>query len=287
MTKGALIFAHNNRDVDYILLALISARLCKKNLSVPVSLVTDLASLEWAKTSGIFDLVLDTFDSIIEVEKPVTTNTRRLHDGMDDKSVSFTNTNRFSAWDLTPYQRTLLLDSDYLVLSKKLSEYWGVDQSVLIANSMLDVYDQKRMGYHDKYMSDTGPHLYWATTVIFTKNQESKLFFDTVNYVKQNYQYFADLFRFDARQFRNDIAFSVAKHILSGFEHSENIDLPPLLTVQDRDVLVDVDVNGRLKFLITPDMNSNYVLASLRDVDVHVMNKQSIVRNKDKLLALV
>lgn len=287
MKKGALIYAHNNRDVDYVLLSLISAILCKKNLSIPVSLVTDTTTLRWAEESGIIDQIKSTFDKIIEVEKPITSNSRILHDGTDNKSVAFTNTNRSSAWELTPYDRTLLLDSDFLIFSNRLNQYWDVDQSFLIAESMLDIYDQKRMGYHDRFISDTGPHLYWATTIMFTKDAESKLYFDTVNYIRDNYQYFADLFRFDPRQFRNDIAFSVAKHLIEGFQKSDFENLPSLLTIQDRDILQDVDSDSRLKFLIAIDMNNDYVLASSRGVDVHVMNKQSIVRHKEKLLTLV
>jgi hypothetical protein len=42
MKKGALIFAHNSRDIDYALMAIISGGLVKKNLKVPVSLATDI-----------------------------------------------------------------------------------------------------------------------------------------------------------------------------------------------------------------------------------------------------
>jgi flagellar assembly factor FliW len=112
------------------------------------------------------------------------------------------------------------------------------------------------------------------------------LFFQLVDYIRKNYQYYADLFRFDHRQFRNDIAFSVAKHILDGFESSDKFTLPSLLTVQDRDVLTSVK-EQQLSFLISTQFNQNYVLASTQGVDLHIMNKQSIVRNKDQLLALI
>lgn len=287
MNKGALIFAHNNREVDYGLLALISAGLAKKHLKVPVSLVADEATIKWAKESNTYDKMVDVFENILIVERPETMNMRKLHDGVNNKSVSFTNTNRYSVYELTPYEKTLLLDSDFLVFSNTLGQYWDVDESVMIGKSMTDIYDQKRMGYHDKFVSDTGTHLYWATTVMFKKDEYSKLFFELVAYIKNNYQYYADLFRFDARQFRNDIAFSIAKHILDGYESIESYDLPSILTVQDKDILHDVDQTGKLTFLITTDLGSNYSLAAVKGKDIHVMNKQSIVRNKDKLLALI
>jgi hypothetical protein len=287
MTRGALIFAHNNRDVDYALLALVSGSLAKHSLSIPISLVTDNSTLQWCEESGILKKMLEVFDKVIEVEKPVTDNKRNLYDGTNNKSVQFTNTNRSSVWHVTPYDRTLLLDSDFLIFSQRLAQYWDINESVILSHSMNDIFDKKRVGYHDRYISDTGPHMYWATAVMFTKNAESEMFFSLVDHVRQNYQYYADLFRFDPRQFRNDIAFSIAKHILHGFETSTDVTLPPLLTVQDKDILYDVDSTGNLIFLVQTDFNAKYSLCSTKGLDVHIMNKQSIVRNKDKLLALI
>jgi hypothetical protein len=70
MTRGALIFAHNNRDIDYALMSLISGGLVKKHLEVPVSLVTDESTIAWMKTSKIYDSAVKLFDQIILVEKP-------------------------------------------------------------------------------------------------------------------------------------------------------------------------------------------------------------------------
>lgn len=287
MKCGALIFAHNNRDVDYALMAVISAGLVKKNLGVPVSLVTDKSTVEWMKTSKIYTKAELVFDKIIQVEKPIVNNYRALSDGIDKKTVPFVNSNRASAYDLTPYDRTLLLDSDFLIFSNRLNSYWNVDEDVLIAESMLDMYSQQRMGYHDRYISDTGIHMFWATTVMFTKNENSKMFFDLVNYVRENYQYYGDLFRFDTRQYRNDIAFSIAKHILCGFKTDKRSSLPPLLTAIDKDILHSVNNDGKLIFLVNANLNNKFCASAITGLDVHVMNKESIVRNADALLRLI
>lgn len=288
MTKGALIFAHNNRQIDYALMAVISGGLAKKHLNVPVSLVTDTSTVSWMKSSNIFQRAEEIFDKIIEVEKPVTTNQRRLYDGTNEKGmVPFVNSNRWSVWDLTPYDRTLLLDSDYLIFSNRLGEYWNVDEDIMIAKSMNDLYDYTRVGYHDRYVSDTGIHLYWATNVMFTKNANSKSFFELVNFIKDNYQYYGDLFRFSTQQYRNDISFSVAKHIMNGFETDLSDSLPPILTTIDRDILHSVDSTGKLTFLVTPTFDSRFVATAIKDTDVHVMNKESIVRNSNALLELL
>jgi hypothetical protein len=120
---------------------------------------------------------------------------------------------------------------------------------------------------------------------MFTKNQKSKCFFDLIDYIRKNYSYYGDLFRFSTQQYRNDISFSVAKHILDGFETDTVISLPPVLTTQDTDILNTVN-NNNLIFLIKTDFNDSYSAVSVADVDVHVMNKQSIIRNKTALLEM-
>jgi hypothetical protein len=287
MTRGAVIFAHNSREVDYSLLSMIAGGLAKKHLKVPVSLIVDEFTVDWMQTSNTFKKAADIFDQIIVVSKPKTDNTRRLNDGDSNSIVPFVNTNRDSVWDLTPYDRTLLLDSDFLIFSNALSEYWDVDEDILISKSMNDFCDRSRAGYHDRYISDTGIHMFWATTVMFTKNERTRSFFDMVQFVKENYEFYADVFRFSPQQFRNDIAFSVAKHILDGFETETKITLPPILTTLDKDILHSVDASGKLTMLITPKMDNNYCAASIDNTDLHIMNKQSIIRNAESLLNLI
>ena len=286
MTQGILIYAHNTRAVDYALLSVISAGLAKKHLSMPASLVTDDSTVSWMKQSQIFILAEKIFENIIVADRPVTNNQRRLYDGENNSTVPFVNVNRDTAWSLTPYDRTLLIDSDFLIFSDVLNKYWNTDCDLLIGESINDIYSQDRMKYLDRHVSDTGVKLYWATTVMFTKNQNTRLFFDTVNHVKENYRYYADVFRFDHRQFRNDIAFSVSKHILDGYVESNLGTLPPILSALDRDILYGVD-NQRLTFLIDHKLDSNYCAASISGIDIHIMNKQSIIRNQQQLLEMI
>jgi len=286
MNRGGLIFAHNSRDVDYALLAVISGGLAKKHLEIPLTLVTDMSTIAWMKESQIWDKANSVFEKIISIERPASTNTRRLNDGTDSKTVPFLNSGRASAWDLTPYDRTLLLDCDYLIFSNQLNNYWDMEDSLLISKSMNDIQGD-RIGFLDKNVSETGIHLFWATNVMFTKNQESKTFFDMVKYIRDSYTQYSDIYRFDPRQYRNDIAFSVAKHFLDGFETNFSNTLPPLLTVVDTDMLFDIKDN-KLIFLISDKLKEEkFTACSIKDQDVHIMNKQSIVRNKDKLLELI
>lgn len=286
MKRGGLIFAHNSRDVDYSLLAIISGGLAKKHLNIPVTLVTDKSTIEWMKESNTWDKANSVFENVIEIERPNISNSRRLSDGNESKNVPFINASRASAWDVTPYEQTLLLDSDFLVFSDSLNNYWDVDSSVKISKSMNDIRGD-RVGFLDQRVSDTGIHMFWATNVMFTKNEESKVFFDLVKSVRDNYTEYGDIYRFETLQYRNDISFSVVKHILDGFTTNIADALPPLLTVCDRDMLVDIDGDNLLFLVMDPLNFDTFAACSIKNTDVHVMNKQSIVRNKDKLLGMV
>lgn len=286
MNRGILIYAHNSTDVDYGLMSIISAGLAKKNLSLPVTLISDKWTIDWMKRSEEWNIGKDIFENIIEVEKPRTDNSRNLHDGFYSKKIPFNNINRPDAFKLSPYDKTLLIDSDFLIFSKTLNEYWSVNQSVIMSQSLNDI-GGSRESILDRRVSETGIHLYWATTVMFDKSPESEFFFQLVDFIKSNYRYYADLFRFDPSQYRNDISFSIAKHIINGFANNEIYALPSVLSIFDKDILIDV-IDDKLKFLIDdPNNTGSFWATTTEGLDVHIMNKQSIIRNKDKLLALI
>jgi len=286
MKKGVVIFAHNSRQIDYALMSVIAGGLAKKNLNVPVTLITDESTVEWMKISKIHNKAKKIFENIIEVKKPVTNNQRLLIDTYSSTMVPFVNANRATVWDVTPYERTLLIDSDFLIMSNSLSEYWEADSKFMISSSINDVRGD-RMGVLDKAVSDTGIPLSWATTVMFTKDKETKVIFDLVEHIRDNYGHYADLYNFNPAIFRNDIAFSLAAHIVNGFEYNSHNHLPPVLTAIGRDLIHDVDDN-KLTLLINDEFTEDAVVATvIKDKDIHVMNKQSIVRNANKFMSLL
>lgn len=285
MKKGVVIIAHNNRDVDYAKMSLISARLAKKHLKVPVSLITDDSTKEWMQKSNILSTAENLFEHIIIVPRPETDNQRIMFDGTLSSIIPFINSNRYSIWDHTPYDRTLMIDSDFFILTDTLGQFWNLDRDILLGENFNDIQGERK-GVLDSWVSETGIHLYWATTVMFTKNEKSKIFFKLVEFVKDNYKYYADLFRFDPKQYRNDISFSIAHHILNGFEKDEP-SLPPVLTVQGKDILEKIKEDGSMIFSVKYfNDDESFFLATLKDQDVHIMNKQSIIRNYERLINL-
>lgn len=284
MNCGIIIFAHNSKSLDYALTAIIAGKLAKKHLKVPVTLITDTSTVDWIKKSGKYTIATSVFDSIIETDKPSTSNTRQLYDGQLSTSVPFVNANRSDAWDLTPYDRTLLIDSDFLIFSDTLSHYWDSTESFMISPSMNDIVGN-RVGVLDKFVSDESIPLMWATTVMFTKNAESKHFFDLVKHIKLNYTTYAEIYRFDSRIYRNDIAFSIASHIVNGFVTNPVYFLPPILTCQDKDLIQSVHSTG-VRLLVNTLQSNQFVLCNISNSDMHIMNKQSIVRFADQFLEI-
>jgi len=286
MSKGVLIFAHNNRQVDYARMAIIAGGLATKNLQVPVTLATDDSTVAWMKESNIYTTAMKIFEHIRIVNRPEDLQNRKFNDGTEQVVAPFKNSNRASVYNITPYDRTLLIDSDFFILTDELNNYWDIDSSVLISKNYNDILGPERIGYLDRYVSNTGVQLLWATKVMFTKNEESKTFFNLVNHVRENYKRYADVYRYDSRMYRNDIAFAVARHIMYGFETDNDYSLPDVFSVPDKDVLYDVS-NESLKFLVSPKLNNNFIATSVKGRDVHIMNKQSIIRNFDKLVEMI
>jgi hypothetical protein len=287
MSNGVLIFAHNSRDVDYATMAIISGGLAKKHLGVSVSLVTDASTLEWIENSGELKKAKNIFEHIIETDRPVVGNNRIIYDGPSSRYIPFINQNRSTAYNLSPYDRTLLIDSDFLIFSNRLGQYWDTDSSVMIAESFTNIRETDQRVF-DKWVSETGPRMYWATTVMFRKSTESELFFDLVSHVRENYKYYSIIYRFNPMIYRNDIAFSIAKHMMDKFLPDVKNNLPSVLSVIDRDQLSVVKHDGNLIFLIGDELSSdNLKPVSIKGLDIHIMNKQSILRNKDTLLELI
>lgn len=281
MNNGVIIIAHNSDDVDYVKMSLISAELAKKNLNVPVSLITDIETIE-TKTSVSRSLITNTFENVILTEKDHTDNKRVLFKKGKHHSVSFLNSNRNKVFDLTPYDRTLLIDSDFLIFSNELSKYWNIDQSFLISSRMTDLSGGKG-GILDTVVAPQSIQLFWATTVMFTKNEESENFFNLVEHIKQNYTFYSQLYQFNVKQYRNDISFSIAYHILSGFTKSADTDyfLPPIRTVSGKDEIFSYDTNALKLFLFNNLSQTHDKLISIKNVDIHFMNKFELLEKME------
>ena len=252
MNNGVVIFGHNSKEIDYVKLADISARLVVANLKVPVTLITDSVSLSNTTTS------LKNIDNLVVLDRPSTNNTRVLL----GSTTEFINTNRYVAYQYTPYDKTLLIDSDLLILSNKLSAYWNSTREFLITGSMT-VLDGT-LSDREKKLSPTTIPMRWATAIMFSKTEYVETIFKTVKYIQDNWFYFIDLYNMPPCSFRNDYAFTIANHIVNGFVPTDNF-LPTPLMALEHQSLEKLDVDHAV------------IDSTIIQSDVHVMNKYSIL----------
>ena len=275
MTSGALIFALNNRDIDYIRMAVYAAERIDKFLDIPVTLVTDDKSWLFKHYPS------NIFENIVEV-KAEPYDKRILNDGvMFSKSIDWKNTNRYMAYDLTPYDKTLVIDSDYIINSSTLKSAFSNDHEFQIYRKSFDLSGWRGVNEYERINQYSVP-FYWATTFIFVKNTFTESFFNLVNYIRNNWHYFKILYSIESSypHFRNDYAFSIAVNIMNGKTNGEfAVDLPgKMVYTLDKDVLVNAD-NNDMTFLIQKQYYpGEYFFAKTSGLDVHVMNKLSLNR---------
>lgn len=286
MTRGFLIFAHNNEQVDYTLIALCNALMIRANSDHPnVTLVTNKGSRDWLqKQHG--DLAEKAFDHII-VEAPPKSGSRRFNDtDSTSRTLKWHNGSRASAYDLSPYDETILLDADYLIMDRVLDHCWG-SRCDFMMNRDVVTLEHEPPGEQERRLEPFGIPMYWATCVFFRKGANAEQMFSVVSHVKDNYDYYQHLYRFPGTLFRNDYAFSIAAHLMGGWTEGGVDSLPAttLLMSFDIDELYDVPGRNKLAFLVADsERRGQFKLNTISGISVHVMNKFSIVRHADKLL---
>jgi len=233
MNRGVILFAFQS-TVDYVSLAIFSAERIKKHLKLPVSLVTDSKSyLENLDKTEIFDEIIEIEDSTIQ-KKVFNNGTAEF------QNIIWKNSNRSLAYDLTPYEHTIVLDVDYIINSDFLLKCLDINKDFLIFKDSCDL-SFWRNSKEFTYVSEFSIPFYWATVLIFKKSEKNKTFFQLVKEIKNNWNYYRSLYQIPDSKFRNDFAFSIAIHITSGF------------------------------------VSNNF--NKVNNVDVHVMNKFSLIES--------
>jgi hypothetical protein len=133
MTNGVVLFAQNNGGIDYVKLAAYSAERIRKYLQVPVSIITD--SPDWLMQSCPDHC----FDKIILLQES-SANQKEFFDGtLSSKRFDWKNLSRSQIYDLTPYDKTLVLDSDYIINSSILKSAFDRDTDFQIYRHSFDI----------------------------------------------------------------------------------------------------------------------------------------------------
>ena len=247
MTKGVLLFCFDTAEVPYHKILERCVALIKKNLQLEITVVTNFETYKNLKPLGFVNY------KFIE---PELGNTKLGKD--------WRNVDRHLAYELSPYDVTLVMDIDYFSFTDNLRKFLDTDYDFLITKTAFDLtnrntFDQRRWSMID---------MVWATVFIFRKGKKSKRIFDTLKYVKQYYRYFLDLYRIYDKQFRNDYAFAIALEQANGFITYDTlpIQLPTLPPDCQVVKFTDTGVAWQYKGEI------NYI----ENQDVHVLNKEIV-----------
>lgn len=275
MTRGVLMYAFNNDQIDYVRMARINARQIKHHMGCDVTLVTDT------------DITHPDIN-VIRVNYSGPTNTRLYHNTIHETTqLDFRNANRVDAYDISPYDETLLLDADLLVLGDTLNLCWGNVEPLMINHNYQDVHSQRKMN-DLRRLHPLGIDMYWATQIYFRKDPTAQVYFRLCQHVKQNYSYYKSLYRWPGNLFRNDFVFSVAAHMFMGFTDHKLPRLPVELynTFDVDDVHQCVDHSRIILRLQSLNNNQQFVLADWSHNNIHIMNKWALTRVCDQLETL-
>ena len=288
MSCGFLIFAYDNDAIDYGTLALCNALLIKKHCTVNnVAVVTSSATFQSLILQHGEPLIRTAFDTVIINE--IDTDGSNYRTFSDTRYKNFTvkyhNSNRTSAYELSPFDETLLLDADYLILDNSTDLIWGTIEPILCNNTTVNLDHIKNYGTSNGKLNQMGIPLYWATAVYFKKTIDAQLMFAQMQFIKENYYYYTKLYGFNPNVFfRNDYAISIALHIMSGFIEPHTVKPLPvdyILVSEDTDEF-HMFYNGTA--IITTEHGQGNIIAHSVQSNVHMMNKLAVIRQKDSII---
>lgn len=234
MTPGAVIFAMGD-SLDYVAMASWNARRIQRLLGLPTTLITDQA---------VQDPV---FDRIITVQSPE--GQQRYFPDVN-ATVPWYNHNRCDALDLTPYDRTLLVDADYVVNTTDLAPAINSATDMLCFRRACDIATGEDLDDLNYFGSSKMP-MWWATVVIFNRSPFSRYVFDGWRMVRDHWHHYRDIYHIHDGLFRNDYALSIALGIASG--HTLKVDeipwrLPTLMPNSQLDLLPSTWADFQIKY---------------------------------------
>lgn len=288
MSRGYLIYAYNNSNIDYGTIALCNSLLIKKNCKVNnVALVTSSWTIKYLEKLYTKRFIKKVWDHII-IRDIDTTNAdeRRFMDTRYTKFHSkYFNSNRASAYDFSPFDETILLDADYLMLDNSMDFAWNSYEDFMCNNRTIDLnHTTDTRGFEERF-NDMSIPLYWATAVYFQKTEKAKVIFDQITFVKENYEYYRQLYNFiPSAFFRNDFSISIAIHIVNKFTEYDGVKPLPVDFIRvshEFDEMHDF-INGHA--IMTSEKEQGRFRIHRVMNNVHLMNKSAIVRNSKKII---
>lgn len=263
MTRGAILFAFNSEKFNYYDMAAYTAKRIEHFLDLPVTLVTDEQSIPKKSSYA--------FDKIITIE-PDKSNVREW--GV------WINKGRYQAYDLSPYDETLLLDVDYMVNSDRLLKIFDHYDDFACHQ---DTYFMMEHTQYKEHLSAKSFKTLWATAVGFKKTKRVENIFESIKMIQNNYEHYAYIHGFLDGSFRNDFALTLALRLVNGHTLLDRDIIPWNLTHISKGIQVIPNTNKKFntEYTVIYDhwkrgkLRKEYII--IKDFDFHVINKDIFV----------
>jgi hypothetical protein len=243
MTTGAVIFAYNNEQIDYVAMAQWSAQNIERHLGIPTTIITD------HNVQG--------------------TNTRHFS---DIGTVTWHNLNRMDAYALSPYDQTLVLDADYVVASDQLKVLLNSQENFMCHRTAYDVTGLQTFDDLNVFGRHQFP-MWWATVMMFRTSEQARIIFESMSMIRDNWTHYRNLYSNFRSTYRNDHALSIALNIENG--HTlETSDIPwGLASLTPEHQLTQIDQDRYRVNYLTSDQRPRWIELS---TDFHAMGKQQL-----------
>lgn len=282
--RGVCMFAYNNEKMDYVRFAHAAAAYVKRNMKNNTTcLITDNGTYGYLKDAIPPEFHNSCFDHVVIQDVQHTLNPRRHFDSpWTEFSTQFSNSNKHDVINLTPFEKTLLIDTDYFIMNNFYDYIFDTDEP--IAMHKYARYLEHQPPYlNEQQLNEAGIHHWWSTVVFFDQSEESRVFFDTWEHVKDNWDYYHLLYQFRPGLFRTDFCVSIANHVMNGFNENNfmnDFGGVPLVNMDQKDDIIEVkDVNDYIILSHNRKENWKNILTRQTDTNLHLMNKLSIARH--------
>jgi hypothetical protein len=259
MKRGVVIFAYNSGDIDYQAMAAWSASRISKHLNLPTTLITDTPPND---TSSFQSVVITAAES---------GGTRYFSDIGDN--VVWYNGNRMDVYNLSPYDKTLVLDADYVVNSDQLNVLFDIPEDFLATRWAYDVTGVQTFDDLNYFGANRMP-MAWATVMRFNRSRLSKHVFDMMSMVRNNWKHYCDLYGIARSTYRNDHALSIALNTLHGHQgHWPSVPWSLATVVPDHKLEC---VNDNTFKVCYKTSNGKLRHVTIADQDFHAMGKKHL-----------
>ncbi len=262
MSKGVILFAFNSTKFDYYQMAVATAKRINHFLNLPVTVVTDETSIMDSSYR---------FDNTITIE-PDKSNIR--------EGDVWINKGRYQAYELSPYDETILLDTDFMVNSNKLLDTFKIyDDFCCHDTTSFLMYPKASQELLSVYSYKT----LWATVVTFKKTRRAKQIFECLEMVQNNFHHYGNIHSFVGGVYRNDYGLTLALRIANGHSFNKQDIIPWNLSHIGKNTQIyrNSDDEFNTEYTVMFDnwtrgkIRKEYI--TIKDFDFHVMNKENFM----------